>query len=103
MGTRYHRPGSGLFRDSQHAGVARIDDFVQSFDECDGRKILAPAEFIRNPLALTARGNGSFPDSTHAGVAPKDDFVQSFDECDGRKILAPAEFIRNPLPFTARV
>ena len=50
--TRNHRPGGGLFRDGQHAGMPRVHYFVQPFYERDGRQIFAAAEFVGNPFAL---------------------------------------------------
>ena len=52
---RHARPGRGLLGDRHGAGVAAVDHLVELLEERDRVEVLAPAELVRQPLALLAR------------------------------------------------
>ena len=54
-GARYRGPGGGFFRNHQRSGVPLVNHFVEPLDEINGLQILAPAVWVRYPLARLAR------------------------------------------------
>ena len=54
-GPRNHGVGGGLFGEGLDVWVLPVGFEVEAAQEIDGLQILAPAEFVRNPLARIAR------------------------------------------------
>ena len=51
---RNHGPGSGLLRGGLDVRVLFVGFLIEAAEKVDGLKVLAPAEFVGNPLPLLA-------------------------------------------------